>query len=73
MACNKVFRMPFKLPRNCSASGMFVMAKVLTCPAIIRKFFFWFYVRVQDSLNTVADATICQLCYHYCRYIKVQF
>ena len=65
MACNKVFRMPFKLPRNCSASGMFVMAKVLTCLALIRSLVFGFYVRVQDSINTVVDATISQLRYHY--------
>ena len=58
VAYNNVFRMLFKLPRDCSASEMFVMSNVPSCPALLRKLVFGFYMRVQDSLNTIVQA-IC--------------
>ena len=37
MVHNNVLCMLFKLPLDCSASDMFVMAIVPTCPALTRK------------------------------------
>ena len=45
---NNAFRMLFKLARDCSASGMFDVNKVMSFPAPVRKLVF-FYRRVKAS------------------------
>ena len=42
VAYNNAFRMLFRLPRDCSASGMFAVHNVMSCPALVRKFVFGF-------------------------------
>ena len=55
---NNAFRMLFMLPRDCSASGMFAVHNVMSCPALVRKFVFGFYKRVKASQNSIVQA-IC--------------
>ena len=50
VAYNHVFRMLFKLPRDCSASEMFVMSNVPSCPALLRKLVFGIYMIVQGAV-----------------------
>ena len=45
-------------PRNCSASGMFAVHNVMSCPVLVRKFVFGFYKRVKASQNSIVQA-IC--------------
>ena len=49
VAYNSAFRMLFMLPRDCSASGMFAVHNVMSCPALVRKLVFVFYKRVKAS------------------------
>ena len=49
VAYNSAFRMLFMLPRDCSASGMFAVHNVMSCPALVRKLVFGFYKRVKAS------------------------
>ena len=58
MAYNNAFRMLFRLPRDCSASGMFAVNNVMSCPALVRKLVFGFYKRVNSSQNCIVQA-IC--------------
>ena len=37
VAYNNAFRMLFMLPRDCSASGMFAVHNVMSCPALVWK------------------------------------
>ena len=53
MAYNNAFRMLFRLPRDCSASGMFAVNNVMSCPALVRKLVFGFYKRVNSSQNCI--------------------
>ena len=57
VAYNNAFRMLFRLPRDCSASGMFAENNVMSCPALVRKLVFGFYKRV-NSQNCIVQA-IC--------------
>lgn len=45
--------MLFGLPRDCSASNMFVQNGVNNCPAIIRNLVFKFMLRVDKSDNLI--------------------
>ena len=56
VAHNNAFRMLFMLPRNCSASGMFAVHNVMSCPALVRKLVFGFYKRVEASQNYIVQA-----------------
>ena len=58
MAYNNAFRMLFRLPRDCSASGMFAVNNVMSCPALVRKLVFGFYKRVNSSQNCIVQV-IC--------------
>ena len=58
VAYNYAFRMLFMLPRDCSASGMFAVHNVMSCPALIRKLVFFFYKRMKASQNAIVQA-IC--------------
>ena len=58
VAYNNEFRMLFRLPRDCSASGMFAVHNVMSCPVLVRKFVFCFYKRVRAFQNCIAQA-IC--------------
>ena len=58
VAYNNAFRMLFRLPRDCSASGMFVETNVMNCPALIRKLVFGFYERVKAS-HMCINRAIC--------------
>ena len=58
VAYNNAFRMLFMLPRDCSASGMFAVHNVMSCPALVRKLVFGFYKRVKASQNSIVQA-IC--------------
>ena len=58
VAYNNAFRMLFMLPRDCSASGMFAVHNVMSCPALVRKLVFGFYKRVKASPNSIVQA-IC--------------
>ena len=58
VAYNNAFRMLFMLPRDCSASGMFAVQNVMSCPALVRKLVFGFYKRVKASQNAIVQA-IC--------------
>ena len=58
VAYNNAFRMLFMLPRDCSASGMFAVHNVMSCPALVRKLVFGFYKRVKASQNFIVQA-IC--------------
>ena len=58
VAYNNAFRMLFRLPRHCSASGMFAVNNVMSCPALVRKLVFGFYKRVNASQNCIVQA-IC--------------
>ena len=58
MAYNNAFRMLFRLPRDCSASGMFAVNNVMSCPALVRRLVFGFYKRVNSSQNYTVQA-IC--------------
>ena len=49
VAYSSAFRMLFMLPRDCSASGMFAVHNVMSCPALVRKLVFGFYKRVKAS------------------------
>ena len=51
VAYNNAFRMLFRLPRDCSASGMFAQNGVLCCPAVIRNLSFRFRGRLNTSSN----------------------
>ena len=44
VAYNNAFRMLFMLPRDCSASGMFAVHNVMSCPALVRKLVFGFSI-----------------------------
>ena len=59
VAYNNAFRMLFRLPRDCSASGMFAVNNVMSCPALVRKLVFGFYKRVNSSQNCNVQA-ICE-------------
>ena len=50
VAYNNVFRMLFMLPRDCSASGMFAVHNVMSCPALVRKLVFVF-LQESESLS----------------------
>ena len=56
VAYNNAFRMLFMLPRDCSASGMFPVHNVMSCPALVRKLVFGFYKRVKASQNSIVQA-----------------
>ena len=56
VAYNNAFRMLFRLLRDCSASGMFAVNNVMSCPALVRKLVF--YKRVNSSQNCIVQA-IC--------------
>ena len=58
VAYNNAFRMLFRLPRDCSASDMFAVNNVMSCPAVVRKLVFGFYKRVNSSQNCIVQA-IC--------------
>ena len=58
VAYNNAFRMLFMLPRDGSASGMFAVHNVMSCPALVRKLVFGFYKRVKASQNSIVQA-IC--------------
>ena len=58
VAYNNAFRMLFMLPCDCSASGMFAVHNVMSCPALVRKLVFGFYKRVKASQNSIVHA-IC--------------
>ena len=58
VAYNNAFRMLFMLPRDCSASGMFVVHNGMSCTALVRKLVFGFYKRVKASENSIVQA-IC--------------
>ena len=58
VAYNNAFRMLFRLPRDCSASGMFAVNNVTSCPALLRKLVFGFYKRVNSSQNCIVQV-IC--------------
>ena len=58
VAYNNAFRMLFMLPRDCSASGMFAVHNVMSCPALVRKLVFGFYKRVKASQNSIVQV-IC--------------
>ena len=49
--------MLFMLPRDCSASGMFVVHNVMSCPALVRKLVIDFS-QVKASQNYIVQA-IC--------------
>ena len=55
---SNAFRMLFRLPRDCSASGMFAVNNVMSCPVLVRKLVFGFYKRVNSSQNCIVQA-IC--------------
>ena len=42
-----------------SASGMFAVHNVMSCPALVRKLVFGFYKRVKASQNSIVQAIIC--------------
>ena len=44
------------LPRDCSASGMFAVHNVMSCPALVRKLVFCFYKRVKAYQNSIVQA-----------------
>ena len=50
--------MLFRLPRDCSASGMFAVHNAMSYPALVRKLVFVFYKRVKASHNCIVQA-IC--------------
>ena len=50
VAYNNAFRMIFRLPRDCSASGMFAVFNVRSCPALVRKLVF-FFLQESESLS----------------------
>ena len=59
VAYNNAVRMVFLLPRDCSASGMFFVHNVMSCPALVRKLVIcFFYKRVKASQNYIVQA-IC--------------
>ena len=58
VAYNNAFRMLFMLPRDCSASGVFAVHNVMSCPALVRKLVFSFYNRAKASQNCIVQA-IC--------------
>jgi hypothetical protein len=68
---NNAFRTLLRLPRFCSASGMFADAQVDSFPAILRKKAGSLLRRVRGSRNTVlkciADSGDCPLIEHMCR------
>ena len=53
--------MLFMLPRDCSASGMFAVHNVMSCPALVRKLVFGFYKRVKASQNSIVQAIYVHL------------
>ena len=52
-AYNNVFRMLHRLPRDCSASAMFVNSHVKNCSAIIRNLVYRFIRRLELSENGI--------------------
>ena len=58
VAYNNAFRMLFMLPCGCSASGMFAVHNVMSCPALVRKLVFGFYKRVKASQNSIVQVYI---------------
>ena len=50
VAYNNAFRMLFMLPRDCSASGMFAVHNVMSCPALVRKLVFVFYNSIVQAI-----------------------
>ena len=61
VAYNNAFRVLFSLPRDCSASGMFAVNDVMSCPALVRKLVFGLYKRVKlkASQNFLLFRAIC--------------
>ena len=59
VAYHNAFRMLFMLPRDCSASGMFAVHNVMSCPALVRKLVFGFDMRVKASQNSIVQAIMC--------------
>ena len=53
IAYNNVFRMLHRLPRDCSASAMFVNSHVKNCSAIIRNLVYRFIRRLELSENGI--------------------
>lgn len=58
VAYNNVFRMMHKLPRDCSASGMFVNSQVNNCPAVLRNLTFRFMSRLDASTNMLIQSIL---------------
>ena len=58
VAYNNAFRMLLKMPRDCSASGMFAENNVPSCQAVIRNLIFRFMTRLDSSSNTVIRAIL---------------
>ena len=56
VAYNNAFCMFFRLPRDCSASGMFAVYNVTSCPALVRKLVFGVYKRVKASQYCIVRA-----------------
>ena len=56
VAYNNAFRMLFRLPRDCSASGMFAVNNIMSCPVLVRKLEFGFYKRENSSQNGIVQA-----------------
>ena len=53
VAYNNAFCMLFSLPCDCSASGMFAVHNVMSCPTLVRKIVFGFYKRVKASQHCI--------------------
>ena len=53
VAYNNAFRMLFRLSRDGSASGMFAVHNVMSCPALVRKIVFGFSKSVKASHNCI--------------------
>ena len=58
VAYNNAFRMLLNLPRDCSASGMFVNNNVNTCPAVIRNLVYRFMNRIEVSGNYIVKSVL---------------
>ena len=58
VAYNNIFRMLFRIPRDCSAGGICAVHNVMSCPALVRKLVFGLYKRVKAYQNCIVRA-IC--------------
>ena len=58
VAYNNAFRILLKLPRDCSASGMFAQNNVRSCPAVIRNLVFKFMNRIDISCNNIVKSVL---------------